>query len=65
VIDRRYSLDDIAEAFRYAEAGHKQGHVVINIAPAYSVCGASAGGVPHHFGPRCFRISSVRPFHSA
>jgi NADPH:quinone reductase-like Zn-dependent oxidoreductase len=32
VIDRRYSLDDIAEAFRYAEAGHKKGHVVINIA---------------------------------
>jgi NADPH:quinone reductase-like Zn-dependent oxidoreductase len=29
VIDRRYSLDEIAEAFRYAEAGHKKGHVVI------------------------------------
>jgi NADPH:quinone reductase-like Zn-dependent oxidoreductase len=33
VIDRRYSLPEIAEAFRYAEAGHKKGHVVINIAP--------------------------------
>ena len=32
VIDRRYSLDEIAEAFKYAEAGHKKGHVVINIA---------------------------------
>jgi NADPH:quinone reductase-like Zn-dependent oxidoreductase len=31
VIDRRYSLQEIAEAFRYAEAGHKKGHVVINI----------------------------------
>jgi NADPH:quinone reductase-like Zn-dependent oxidoreductase len=34
VIDRRYSLDDIAEGFRYAGAGHKKGHVVINIAKA-------------------------------
>ena len=33
VVDRRYSLDEIAEAFRYAEAGHKKGHVVINITP--------------------------------
>ena len=29
VIDRRYSLDEIAEAHRDAEAGHKKGHVVI------------------------------------
>jgi NADPH:quinone reductase-like Zn-dependent oxidoreductase len=33
VIDRRYSLDDIAEAHRYAEAGHKKGHVVILLEP--------------------------------
>jgi NADPH:quinone reductase-like Zn-dependent oxidoreductase len=33
VIDRRYSLDEIAEAHRYAEAGHKRGHVVILLEP--------------------------------
>ena len=29
VIDRRYSLGEIAEAHRHAEAGHKKGHVVV------------------------------------
>jgi NADPH:quinone reductase-like Zn-dependent oxidoreductase len=29
VIEKRYSLDEIAEAHRHAEAGHKKGHVVI------------------------------------
>ena len=29
VIDRSYSLGEIAEAHRYAQGGHKKGHVVI------------------------------------
>lgn len=31
VIDRRYALEEIGDAHRYAEEGHKRGNVVVEV----------------------------------
>jgi len=47
VIDRRYPLDAIADAYRYVETGQKTGVVVIDVrleSASEARCGATANG---------------------
>jgi NADPH:quinone reductase-like Zn-dependent oxidoreductase len=48
VIDRRYSMDEVVEAYRYVESGQKTGNVVLRISDGASIergsRGRSAGG---------------------
>jgi NADPH:quinone reductase-like Zn-dependent oxidoreductase len=37
VIDRRYPLELVTEAYRYVDAGHKRGNVVLTIASMHGV----------------------------
>ena len=41
IIDRKYPLDAIADAYRYVETGQKVGIVVINVAPSEDSEGAA------------------------
>jgi NADPH:quinone reductase-like Zn-dependent oxidoreductase len=36
LIDRRYRLDEIVEAYRYVETGRKIGNVVVSVEPSAS-----------------------------
>ena len=36
VIDRRYALEEMVEAHRYVDLGHKRGNVIVTIGDSFS-----------------------------
>ena len=57
VINRQYPLDQIVDAYRYAETGQKIGNVVITVAPSASAACTAALGPSISGRQSCFFVT--------